>query len=375
MAPHQREEEALAMKTQAQVLVGFRKPLEMREFELPPLAPGEVLVKVTAAGVCGSDLHMASGEDPRTPLPIILGHEGVGEIVEIRGAKADLAGRPLKVGQRVLWNRSVVCGQCFFCGRGEHHLCPKRFVYGIHRSTAVPPHVNGCYSRHLPLDARTDILAIDNVPPEHHRTLVTASCSGSTAAHAFDVFQPRAGQAVVILGTGPLGCFTAALAREGGAGPIIAISRSEGRLEMSRRFGVTHTLSIKNTTADERREFVRSLTGGRGADAVYEMVGKADVVREGIGLVRQGGWFITAGFGQPGGKMEWDPFTDLTRPDLKYVGVWVSHTRHTLRALDLMRRHLDDFALMVTHALPLAAANRAHDLMRRGEAMKVVLEP
>jgi len=363
------------MKTLAQVLVGFKKPLEPREFDLLPLAPGEVLVRVTAAGVCGSDLHMASGEDPRTPLPIILGHEGVGEIVEMRGAKSDLAGRPLKVGQQVLWNRSVVCGRCFFCSGGEHHLCPERFVYGIHRSTAVPPHVNGCYSQYLPLDARTDIIAIDDVPPEHQRTLVTVACSGSTAAHAFDFFEPREGEAVVVQGAGPLGCWLAAFARECGAGPIIFISRSEGRLELAKRFGATHTLTVRNTTPEERREFVRCLTGGRGADAVYEAVGTAAVVREGLGLVRQGGRYVAAGFGQPGGRMEWDPFADLVRPDLKYVGVWVSHTRHTVQALELARRHLADFALMVTHTVPLAEANKAHDLMRRGEAMKVALEP
>jgi threonine dehydrogenase-like Zn-dependent dehydrogenase len=363
------------MKTLAQVLTAFKKPLELQEFDLAPLAPGEVLVKVTAAGVCGSDLHMAGGEDPRTPLPIILGHEGVGEIVEIKGAKADLHGRPLHVGQAVLWNRSVVCGQCFWCTRGEHHLCPKRFVYGIHRSSAVPPHVNGCYSQYLPLDARTDILLIDDVPAAHHKTLVTASCTGSTAAHEFDFFPPRPDETIVILGAGPLGCFTAALARDLGVQRIIMISRSEGRLEAARRYGATDVLTINRTTPEERKEFVRSATDGRGADAVYEAVGKADVVREGLGLVRQGGRFITSGFGQPGGKMEWDPFWDLTRPDLKYVGVWVSHTKHTLRALDLMKRHLDDFALMVSHALPLAEANQAHDLMRRGEAMKTVLEP
>jgi threonine dehydrogenase-like Zn-dependent dehydrogenase len=363
------------MKTLAQVLAAFKKPLEGREFELQPLAYGQVLVRVTAAGVCGSDLHMASGDDPRTPLPIILGHEGVGEIVEIKGAKADYQGRPLKVGQKVLWNRSVVCGKCFFCKSGEHHLCPERFVYGIHRSTAVPPHVNGCYSQYLPLDARTDVIPIDDVPAEHHTALVAASCSGSTAAHAFDLFEPREGETVVVQGAGPLGCFIAAMARECGVRQIIAISRSEGRLEASRRFGVTHALTIKNTTAEERREFVRSLTGGRGADAVYEAVGTAGVVREGIGLLRQGGRFITAGFGQPGGTMQWDPFADLTRPDLKYVGVWVSHTRHTVRALDLAKRHLADFALMVSHTLPLAGVNQAHDLMRRGDAMKVALVP
>jgi len=363
------------MKTQTQVLTGFKKPLEPREFDLLPLKPGEVLVKVTAAGVCGSDLHMASGEDPRTPLPIILGHEGVGEIVEIKGRKKDLNGRPLKVGQKVLWNRSVVCGKCFFCTHGEHHLCRERFVYGIHRSTDVPPHVNGCYSQYLPLDARTDLIAIDDVPAKHHKTLVTASCSGSTAAHAFDFFEPRDGETVVVQGVGPLGCFMVALARDCGAGRIVAIDMADARLALAKRFGATHTINIGATTPEDRRKTVLALTDGRGADAVYEAVGKAAVVREGLGLVRQGGRYVTAGFGQPGGKMEWDPFADLVRPDLKYVGVWVSHTRHTLRALDLMKRRLADFARMVTHTVPLADANQAHDLMRRGEAMKAVLVP
>ncbi|KPK47732.1 MAG: hypothetical protein AMK72_08040 [Planctomycetes bacterium SM23_25] len=363
------------MKIQAQVLTAFKTPLEAREFDLLPLADGEVLIKVTYAGVCGSDLHMASGQDPRTPLPIILGHEGVGEVAEIRGEKTDVEGRPLKVGQAVLWNRSVVCGRCFFCRGGEHHLCPERFVYGIHRGCDVPPHVNGCYSQYLPLDARTDIFRIDDVPPEHHKTLVTASCSGSTAAHAFDFFEPAGGETVIVQGSGPLGCFLVAMARAAGVGRIVVISRSRGRLEMTRRFGATDTMSVLDTSADQRREFVRSLTDGRGADAVYEAVGTAAVVREGIGLVRQGGRFITAGFGQPGGTMPWDPFWDLTRPDLKYVGVWVSHTRHTGRALELMKRHLADFAGMITHTLPLAQVNAAHDLMRRGEAMKVALAP
>lgn len=363
------------MKTQAQVLVAFKQPMEPREFDLAPLADGEVLVRVTFAGVCGSDLHMASGEDPRTPLPIILGHEGVGEVVEVAGEKRAVDGRPLAPGMPVLWNRGVVCGRCFYCRRGEHHLCPERFVYGIHRGCDVPPHVNGCYSRHLTLDSRTDILIIDDVPDEHHKTLVTASCSGATAAHAFDHFPPREGEAVVVQGVGPLGCFMTALARDGGAAPIVAIDLSQARLDLAKRFGATHTLSIGETTADDRRDAVRGLTGGRGADAVYEAVGKADVVREGLGLVRPGGRYVTAGFGQPGGSMEWDPFADLVRPDLKYVGVWVSHTRHMERAVALMKRHLDDFARMITHTLPLAQANAAHDLMRRGEAMKVALEP
>ena len=363
------------MKTRAQVLTAFKKPLEERAFDLAPLKDGQVLVKVLAAGVCGSDLHMASGEDPRTPLPIILGHEGVGEIAEIKGTKADADGRPLRPGQKVLWNRGVVCGRCFFCTHGEEHLCPQRFVYGIHRSTAVAPHVNGCYAEYLPLDARTDILALDDFPAEHLATLVTASCSGATAAHAFDHFPPREGETVVVQGVGPLGCFMVALARDCGAGKIVAVDVAEARLALARRFGATHLVNAGKGSPADRAALVKDLTDGRGADAVYEAVGKAAVVREGLGLVRPGGRYITAGFGQPGGTMGWDPFADLVRPDLKYVGVWVSHTRHLRRALDLIRRRLDDFAAMVTHVLPLAEANRALDLMRRGEAMKVVLQP
>lgn len=363
------------MKTRAQVLTAFGQPLQVREFDLAPLAPGEVLVKVLAAGVCGSDLHMAAGDDPRTPLPIVLGHEGVGEIVDLEGPRNDCHGRPLGVGQKVLWNRGVVCGRCFYCTRGEHHLCPDRFVYGIHRSTDVPPHVNGCYSEYLPLDARTDVIPVDDVAPDRLATLVSASCSGATAAHAFDHFEPDRDEAVVVQGAGPLGCFLMAFARDFGVRRIIAVSRSPARLDLARRFGATDTISTTNTTPAERREFVRSLTGGRGADAVYEAVGKADAVREGLRLVRPGGRYVATGFGQPGGKIDWDPFADLVRADLKCIGVWVSHTQHTLWALDLLRRNLDDFALMVSHSLPLAEANRAHDLMHRGEAMKVALLP
>jgi len=363
------------MKTQAQVLVAFKQPLQMQAFDLSPLGEGEVLVRVTYAGVCGSDLHMASGEDPRTPLPIILGHEGVGEVVEVAGEKRSVGGRTLEAGMPILWNRGVVCGRCFFCTHGQPHLCPERFVYGIHRGVDVPPHVNGCYSQYLPLDARTDILIIDDVPAEHHKTLVTASCSGATAAHAFDHFEPAGGETVVVQGVGPLGCFMLALARDCGAERIVAVDLAAARLDLARRFGATHTLNCQETSAQERRQAVRDLTDGRGADAVYEAVGKASVVREGLGLVRPGGRYVTAGFGQPGGTMEWDVFADLVRPDLRYVGVWVSHTRHMERAVALMKRNLDDFARMITHTMPLADANAAHDLMRRGEAMKVALEP
>ena len=95
------------MKSKAMVLTGFRQPLEMQEFEIPALKEGQILIKLDAIGVCGSDVHMWKGEDPRTPLPIILGHEGVGTIVDMHGPKNSIYGEALKEGDRILWHRGM----------------------------------------------------------------------------------------------------------------------------------------------------------------------------------------------------------------------------------------------------------------------------
>jgi len=97
------------MKFKAMVLEAFKEPLQMREFEINELPEGSVLVRTLASGVCGSDVHIAKGEDPRTPVPIILGHEGVGEVIEVVGEKKDINNEPIRPKDRVIWNRGIVC--------------------------------------------------------------------------------------------------------------------------------------------------------------------------------------------------------------------------------------------------------------------------
>lgn len=95
------------MKTRAMVLEAFHAPLRMRELEIPALEASEVLVRIDAAGVCGSDVHMWKGEDERTPLPIVLGHEGVGTVVDVKGRKEYVTGEAVKIEDPILWNRGV----------------------------------------------------------------------------------------------------------------------------------------------------------------------------------------------------------------------------------------------------------------------------
>lgn len=357
------------MKNRAMVLEAFNRPLVMREFAIPALTEGQVLVKITAAGVCGSDVHMWQGQDPRTPLPIVLGHEGVGEIVAMHGPKNTVHGEPLKTGDRILWHRSVSCGSCYYCAvRHEPWLCQSRKVYGINI-----PGANGCYAEYLALLPGTDIFKIDAaVDPA---VLVSASCSGSTVAHAFDLQAPRYGDTVLVQGPGPLGLYAAAFARQMGAGTVIVIGGAPNRLAVCTEFGADLVLNRRQTTAEERRDIILQHTHGRGVDLAIEAVGDPSAVHEGLKLVRPGGAYLSVGFSQPPGGCQVDFFQEVVRKNLRIQGVWVSSTRHTERSLQLVLKSPGLFAKLVTHRFSLSAADEALAAMAARDALKAVLIP
>jgi len=360
-------------KSRAMVLVAFGKPLELQEFPIPEPEEGEVVVEVLASGVCGSDVHMQQGEDPRIPLPIILGHEGIGRVVRLRGRKVSVDGNEVKEGDVILWNRGVVCGECFYCKEARQaYMCPNRWVYGIHRSSAKPPHLVGCYVDYLLLDKKTELLkprGLENMDPA---VLVSASCSGATAAHAIEEEPPRAGGSVVVQGPGPLGLFLVAFAKQHGAANIMVIGDAS-RLGICKEFGAAHTFDFQKTSAEERAEAIRSLTDGRGPDICYEAVGTARAFEEGMQLPRHGGAYVSVGFGQPGGTLTFDPFAHLVRPNRRFRGIWVSDTGHTITALEAVMAQPELFQRMVTHRFPLEEANEALEVMRTKEALKAVL--
>lgn len=357
---------------QAMVLTGFNKPLTMQEFPLPQPREGELLVQITTAGVCGSDVHMWRGNDPRTPLPIILGHEGVGKVSAIGGKRKDLFERTVKEGDDILWHRGVNCGKCYYClVLKEQSLCEKRLVYGINRGCGESPHLRGCYARYILLDEHTTLFPLPkNIDPA---VMVSANCSGSTAAHAFDLAAPDLGDTVLVQGPGPLGLFAIAFARAYGAGKIIVIGGTASRMKLGRDFGATHLLNRREMNREERFQKIMELTGGKGADYAVEAVGDAKAVEEGVTLVRPGGTYLSVGFGEPRGKARLDCFTDIVRKNLHLQGVWVSDVRHTYMAYRLVLQNPDLFAKMVTHRFNLDEANSALESMEKREAVKAVI--
>lgn len=359
----------------AAALTGFRAPLELIDYPKPPVADGEVLVRMTAAGICGSDVHTWMGEDPRTILPMIPGHEGVGVIEEIGGpGKTDLYGRELSVGDPVIWDRAVVCGQCWFCAVKQlPNLCRSRWVYGIHRGCAEPPHLNGCYADHILLVAGTKIISLADWDDLDPALLVSAGCSGATSANAIELADIRMGDYVLVQGAGPLGLFLIGYARARGAAGIIVIEGVQARRELATRMGADLTLDFAATSADERRAVIMDATNGLGVDVGFEAVGRPEPILEGVDLVRRGGTYVSVGTAVPMGTIPIDVYHQIVLKQLRLQGAWTNDTRHIVQALQIVRRNKDVFADMITHRYRLAQANEALQSMAEKKAIKTAI--
>jgi len=361
-------------KSKAAVLEKFNEPLALRAFDIQKPAEGEVLVRLLAAGVCGSDVHMWRGKDPRTPLPIILGHEGVGEIAALGSPRTDVLGRELAVGDVVMWERGIMCGRCYYCIVAKRPaLCPARKTYGISVSCKEPPHLRGCYSEYILLLPVTNLLKITSgVDP---KLLVSASCSGATAANAVEQCNVRSGDTVVVQGPGPLGLFVVAFALDSGASNAIVIGAEDDRtrLDIANLFGATDTLCTSDTTAEERIKRVRELTEGRGADVVIDCTGSPRAMQEGIQMVARGGTYALPGVATPIGEIPVRFYEDVSVKNARLQGIWVSDTSHLYRAVMLVEKGKFLFDRFVTHTFALDEATRALEMTEKRQALKAVL--
>lgn len=360
------------MRFRAMVLEKFNEPLRMKEFEVGELPEGSVLVRTLASGVCGSDVHIAKGEDPRTPVPIILGHEGVGEVIEVAGEKKDLNGEPIKPNDRIIWNRGIVCRKCYWCTVAKQpHLCPNRKVYGINMSCKDYPHLFGCYAEAVVLLPEVEVLKIPrNVDPA---SVVIASCSGATAMNALDsLSEPLAGKTVVIQGVGPLGIFAAVAAKSMGASIVAVIGGSPERLSVAKDF-VDVLINRRELSEEERRKKILQLTHNRGADVVIEAAGDSRALMEGFNLLRRGGTYLIAGVAVPQDPIPVSVYENLVFKGITLQGVWVSDTKHLVQAVNVVISHESVFAKLITHRFRLEEANEALRYVEERRALKAII--
>ena len=306
------------MRTRAAVFRAAGSPFEVREIELGEPGPGQVLVRMAAVGICGTDLHMVKGEW-RRPTPMVLGHEGSGVVEALGEGVAVLA-----EGDRVVLSWAPSCGRCVDCRRGRPAACIElqraigagTLLDGttgmtldgetLYRGTAT-----GALTERLVVGAEQALPLGDDIPLEQAALLGCAALTG-VGAVAYNA-RPEPGASVLVIGAGGVGQFVVQAARIAGAGAIVAVDPVDGRRTQALRVGATHAFA-----PDELKEGMRALAPD-GVDVSLDAVGSPETTSLALRWTRNGGKVVIVGLPAAGARLDLDP-ADFNRREKVLTG-------------------------------------------------------
>jgi putative phosphonate catabolism associated alcohol dehydrogenase len=353
----------------AAVFDGNPRHLTMRELPVAEPRAGEMLVKVLGCTLCGSDLHSFEGR--RTvPVPTVLGHEIVGEIAALGEAApaADLAGEPLRIGDRVTWGIVADCGECFYCRRGLPQKCERGVKYGHEPFRAGRELLGGLAERCL-LVAGTRVVRLPDELPL--ATACPASCATATVVAALEAAGDVKDRTVVVLGVGMLGLTACALASVQGAAEVVAVDQRADRRTLASTFGATLAVTL-----DALPEAVRRVTGGYGADVIVELTGSPAVFQAALPLVRLGGQTILVGAVFPAEPIPL-ALDQLVRRNLSVLGVHNYAPSQLLAAVRFLTATRDRFPWpqLVSKWYPLSEAGAAFHAASSAAQIRVGVRP
>jgi L-iditol 2-dehydrogenase len=336
--------------------------MPLTEVPIPEARVDEVIVRVSAVGICGSDVHGFTGSTGRRKPGIIMGHEFCGTILET-GSKVnnpDVNGSDLtgwSIGERVVINPLIACLECRACKAGNTHGCANR--RGIGWS------VNGAYAERV------------SVPMRNLRRLPESVCDLeaslieplAVALRAVNLTPFELGATVAIVGAGPIGLLALLAVKLKGAGTVIVSDLSEHRLELARRLGADLLVNAKNDPV----QFVRDATHGEGSDAVLEAVGVTPSVRHAIGMARTGGTITWIGNSAPNIEV---PMQEVVTRELRIQGSYGFDLEFD-RAIELLAAHRLNVMPLIEKIAPLEEGEALITALARNEleAVKVVLQP
>lgn len=348
------------------------QPLKIETVQLAPPGPGELLVRVRAAGLCHSDLSVIDGSRPRV-MPMVLGHEAAGEVVELG---ADTAA--YKVGDAVVFSFVPSCGHCAPCASGRAALCEpgaaantagsllsggRRWGEGLHHHLGVSG-----FAEYTVVSARSAVRVDPSLPAEIAALFGCAVMTGVGAV--VNTAQVRAGESVAIFGLGGVGLAALLGAVACGAHPIYAVDVFPAKLELARALGATHTLLAGADTVAQLRE----LSSG-GVHYAIETVGHEQVLTQAYAATRRGGTTLTVGLPHPQ-KMFSVPAVSLVAEERTVKGSYMGSavpSRDLPRYIALYQAGRLPVDRLLTHRLKLEQVNEGFDRLARGEAVRQVI--
>jgi L-iditol 2-dehydrogenase len=329
--------------------------IRIEEVPVPRIGPGELLVRIEASGICGSDvmewyrIHKA---------PLVLGHEIAGTIVEVgEGVES------YRVGDRVSASHHVPCNTCYHCITGHHTSCDTL------RSTTFSP---GGFCEYVRLPAINVDRGVYRFPERLPFEAATFTEPLACVLRGQRRAGLRPGQSVLVIGAGISGALHIALARALGARLVVASDLSPFRVDLARRLGADHAVDAREDVG----AFVREVNDGRLADLVIVCSGAERAIESSFGLVERGGTILLFAPTDPGVTIPL-PFNDVFwGNDITLTTTYAGDRTDHLTALDLIRSGRVDVGAMITHRLPLTETGRGFELVAAaGESLKVIIEP
>lgn len=334
------------------------KSLTFEDAPKPDLAADEVLIRVHSCGICGSDVHGFDGSSGRRIPPVIMGHEASGVIAEMGTAAEGFA-----IGDRVTFDSMISCRNCFFCRKGQANLCDNRRVLGV---SCDDYRRNGAFAEYVNVPAHI----VFNVPDDVSFDQAAMVEPVSVAVHAANITPITLGDTAVVIGAGMIGLLTVQAARASGCARVISVDLADDRLALAKKLGADETVNSGTTDAVAA---ILEMTGGRGADVVFEAVGATPTVKMAIDSARKGG--VVTLIGNIAATIDFGLQSVVTR-EITVLGSCASSNDYPA-CLELLRAgaiRVDD---MISAVVPLERGAEMFDRLYAREAglTKVILTP
>ncbi|HEX3985005.1 MAG TPA: galactitol-1-phosphate 5-dehydrogenase [Acidobacteriaceae bacterium] len=331
--------------------------LVVQEIPPPVPAPGELLIRVAACGICGSDVHGYDGSSGRRIPPLVMGHEAAGTVAAVGNAVSRFS-----PGDRVTFDSTVFCGACPFCLRGEINLCDRREVLGV---SCGEYRRAGAFAEFVTVPERI----AHRLPPSLSFAEAAMLEPTAVALHAVAVSEVRRGETALVLGAGMIGLLTLQAARAAGCSRVFIADVDASRLDLARQLGATEALHLSGL------DLARAILAptGAGVDVVYEAVGRQETLDTAIASVRKGGTVTLIGNIAPQVTI---PLQTVVSRQLRLQGTAASSGEYP-QAIDMIARGEIQVKPLITAVAPLEDGPRWFDRLHAHEPnlMKIVLTP
>ncbi|TYR81069.1 L-threonine 3-dehydrogenase [Priestia megaterium] len=328
----------------------------LAEVDIPTINDNEVLVRVKATSICGTDVHIYKWDEwaaSRINPPYVFGHEFSGEVVKVGSRVTNV-----QIGDSVSAETHIVCGQCIQCLTGQHHICQKTAIIGVDRP--------GCFAEYVAVPAQNiwknpvglshDVASIQEPLGNAVHTVLTENVTGKS---------------IIIIGCGPIGLMAVGVAKAAGAAMVVAMDVNEYRLQLAMKMGATVAV---NPLKEDPIQKALHLTSGNGMDVVCEMSGNAIAVNQGFKMVTNGGRIAILSL--PTAPISIDITNDIVFKGVTVQGITGRKMFSTWQQVSsLLTGNQLNVQELITHRLPLEQFQKGFELMIAGKCGKVVLVP